>query len=294
MIGELLTPMPGSSRAFLGGAIAYANDEKVRQLGVAAGDARRPRRGQRGDRARDGARRAASGSASTIAVAVAGVAGPDGGTPEKPVGTVWLALACGTADRDEEADVAGRRAIRSARWSSWWALPHRSTSGDAHAAERARAAEQAQSDGARQAHVASASAAGSGSRARSRGTRGCWRADLARRATPASTSVGRADELPRDAEVPRLDARARRSPRCVDALDDGRLRGRPRLTFRTARLGAFPSLEKASVLWAGVEDPPALARSRAASRPRCSRRSATRPSARPFHPHVTLGEAARN
>ena len=94
MIGEMLTRVPGSSVAFKGGAIVYSNDEKVRQLGVepatlaahGAVSEATVREMAEGARARFGV---------DLAVSVSGVAGPDGGTPDKPVGTVWLALARG-------------------------------------------------------------------------------------------------------------------------------------------------------------------------------------------------------
>ena len=68
MIGELLTDVPGSSASFTGGAIAYANDEKIAPARRHAGDARRARRGQRGRRCARWPRARARGSASTLAV----------------------------------------------------------------------------------------------------------------------------------------------------------------------------------------------------------------------------------
>jgi len=91
MIGELLTRMPGSSRSFFGGAIVYTNEEKVRQLGVSQAtlDAH-------GAVSEETVREMAAGARhafkTDLAVSVSGIAGPDGGTPEKPVGTVWLGL----------------------------------------------------------------------------------------------------------------------------------------------------------------------------------------------------------
>ena len=122
MVGELLTRRPGSSRAFLGGAITYSNAEKVRQLGVredtltSHGAVSEPtvREMALGARARFGA---------DLAVAVSGVAGPDGGTPDKPVGTVWLALAGPGADAVTTKMLAwpgARDQIRTL--ASWWAL----------------------------------------------------------------------------------------------------------------------------------------------------------------------------
>jgi 2'-5' RNA ligase len=69
---------------------------------------------------------------------------------------------------------------------------------------------------------------------------------------------------------------------------DAALAGVTRFTFRTSRLGAFPSLEKASVVWAGIEDGGALAEvARRVEAATCGLGFASEP--RPFHPHVTIG-----
>lgn len=91
MLGQRLTAIPGSSDVVLGGVIAYHNDVKVRDLGVRAEDlaahgaVSEPvvRQMAAGVRARTGA---------DVGLAITGIAGPGGGTPEKPVGTVWLAV----------------------------------------------------------------------------------------------------------------------------------------------------------------------------------------------------------
>jgi len=120
MIGELITSLPGSSAAFLGGAITYSNAEKVRQLGVAQAtlDAH-------GAVSEETVREMAQGArerfGSELAVAVSGVAGPDGGTPEKPVGTVWLALASPTGISTKKLSWPGTRdQVRTL--AAWWAL----------------------------------------------------------------------------------------------------------------------------------------------------------------------------
>ena len=92
LIGELLTAVPGSSDYFRGGVIAYANEVKIAALGVqpetlAAHGAVSQ---QTVSEMALGARRLLG---CTYAVAVSGVAGPGGGSPEKPVGTVHVAVA---------------------------------------------------------------------------------------------------------------------------------------------------------------------------------------------------------
>ncbi|MEM9492713.1 MAG: nicotinamide-nucleotide amidohydrolase family protein, partial [Myxococcota bacterium] len=92
LIGGLLTEVPGSSAYFAGGAITYSNEEKVRQLGVAPATVQ-----EHGAVSEACVREMAQGArerfGTDYAVAVSGVAGPGGGSPDKPVGTVWLAAA---------------------------------------------------------------------------------------------------------------------------------------------------------------------------------------------------------
>ena len=91
-IAKALTDVPGASQWFTTGYVTYANDAKARELGVAAemlathGAVSEPVVAAMATAARERAR-------VDIAVAVSGIAGPDGGTPEKPVGTVWFAWA---------------------------------------------------------------------------------------------------------------------------------------------------------------------------------------------------------
>lgn len=91
-LGARMTALPGASRWFLGGVIAYANAVKSGLLGV-------PDSVIEGDgavsqaSAEAMARGARIATGATWGVAITGVAGPDGGTPDKPVGLVWIAIA---------------------------------------------------------------------------------------------------------------------------------------------------------------------------------------------------------
>jgi len=92
LIAKRVTDMPGSSAYFLEGAITYGNRAKTRVLDVPAELIE-----EKGAVSSAVAMAMAKGmrrrSGSDIALAVTGIAGPDGGTAEKPVGTVYLALA---------------------------------------------------------------------------------------------------------------------------------------------------------------------------------------------------------
>lgn len=91
MIGQMVTATPGSSRYFVGGVIAYSNELKRDLLGVAAKTL--AEHGAVSEATviemADGAR---ARTGATWAISVSGIAGPDGGTPDKPVGTVFVAL----------------------------------------------------------------------------------------------------------------------------------------------------------------------------------------------------------
>ena len=91
MLATRLTSVSGSSHAFLGGVVAYDNAVKVEQLGVDAALIDRT-----GAVSEEVARAMAAGVRALmhteIGVGITGVAGPEGGTPEKPVGLVWIAV----------------------------------------------------------------------------------------------------------------------------------------------------------------------------------------------------------
>jgi nicotinamide-nucleotide amidase len=90
LIASMLTRVPGSSEAFHAGFVTYANDIKASVLGVSAEDL--ARHGAVSEAVvRQMALGALERAAADYAIAVSGIAGPEGGTPDKPVGTVWLA-----------------------------------------------------------------------------------------------------------------------------------------------------------------------------------------------------------
>lgn len=89
-IASLLTQVPGSSAAFHAGFVTYHNDIKHSVLGVSEDSLQR--HGAVSEAVvREMALGALDRAEADYAIAVSGVAGPDGGTEEKPVGTVWLA-----------------------------------------------------------------------------------------------------------------------------------------------------------------------------------------------------------
>lgn len=94
LIAHEATNVPGSSGWFAGGVVAYANHVKQRVLGVPEAVLT-----THGAVSRETVLAMAQGARRLLgvqaALAVSGIAGPDGGTPEKPVGTVWMAWAWG-------------------------------------------------------------------------------------------------------------------------------------------------------------------------------------------------------
>jgi nicotinamide-nucleotide amidase len=112
MLGERITEIPGSSAAFLGGIIAYDNSIKTDLLDVdpsvfvtdgAVSEAA----------VKAMATAAIRRTGADIGISISGVAGPDGGTAEKPVGTVWVGFALGDrVDAQRVGFPGGRQEIR--------------------------------------------------------------------------------------------------------------------------------------------------------------------------------------
>jgi PncC family amidohydrolase len=92
LVAHLLTEVPGSSAYVRGGIVAYANDVKVAELGVPAAtlEAHGAVSAQVAVAMAEGARRRLR---ADLGVGVTGVAGPDGGSEDKPVGLVYVAVA---------------------------------------------------------------------------------------------------------------------------------------------------------------------------------------------------------
>jgi len=112
-VGFAITSVPGSSEVFKGGVISYSNEVKSNVLGVkeetlaSVGAVSAETAAQMAE----GARRLLK---SDIAVSLTGIAGPGGGSEEKPVGLVWFGLASKDGTRTEKAIFAGDRdSVRS-------------------------------------------------------------------------------------------------------------------------------------------------------------------------------------
>lgn len=111
-VGESITSIAGSSAWFDRGFITYSNDAKIEMLGVDSAIIN-----QHGAVSKETVLAMATGavmrSAAQIGVAISGIAGPDGGSPEKPVGTVWIAWAGKIGRRAQVFLFSGdRRAVR--------------------------------------------------------------------------------------------------------------------------------------------------------------------------------------
>jgi nicotinamide-nucleotide amidase len=94
-VANQITGIPGSSRYFEGSMVSYSNEVKMNVLGVSSEtlEAYGAVSEQTAREMAEGARRLLN---TTFAISTTGIAGPDGGTAEKPVGTVWIA--CATPD----------------------------------------------------------------------------------------------------------------------------------------------------------------------------------------------------
>jgi PncC family amidohydrolase len=114
LVAKRLTDPAGASAVFLGGVVAYANSVKEKVLGVRAETL-----AKYGAVSEETAREMASGARRVLdvdlALSITGIAGPAGGSPQKPVGTIWIGLADGTGTRAERFRFDGERSLVRAR-----------------------------------------------------------------------------------------------------------------------------------------------------------------------------------
>jgi len=102
LLGARITSIPGSSDVFIGGVLAYDNSAKIELLGVDKAEIET--HGAVSEQVATAmARGVRSRLSADIGISITGIAGPGGGTPEKPVGTVWIAF---------DGKVSGARGLR--------------------------------------------------------------------------------------------------------------------------------------------------------------------------------------
>ena len=101
LIAHRITNVSGSSAYFLGGIVSYSNEAKAQLLGVQRNTIE-THGAVSEETALEMARGARRVFGADMAVSVTGIAGPGGGTPEKPVGLVWIALSTDIAERAQQ------------------------------------------------------------------------------------------------------------------------------------------------------------------------------------------------
>ena len=110
MIAGVLTDIPGASKVFLGSAVTYSNEAKIDILGVDPDiiNDHGAVSSYCAEKMAEGAKRIFR---SEIALSVTGIAGPDGGSAEKPVGTVWFGISSNDATYTLKKQFSGERAL---------------------------------------------------------------------------------------------------------------------------------------------------------------------------------------
>jgi PncC family amidohydrolase len=125
LVGARLTEVPGASDAYVGGIVAYSDDVKRAQLAVRA-ETLREHGAVSAETAAEMATGARHALAADIAVAVTGVAGPGGGTPDKPVGLVYITVDSPDGSSTEKLQIGGdRQTIREQTTETALRLVHR-------------------------------------------------------------------------------------------------------------------------------------------------------------------------
>ena len=114
LIGHRLTNVPGSSRYFMGGVVAYDNGVKERILGVRR-EILAEHGAVSGETAQEMAQRARRLFNTDLALSVTGIAGPGGATPEKPIGLTHVHLSARDAEWGERHIWQGTREENKAR-----------------------------------------------------------------------------------------------------------------------------------------------------------------------------------
>jgi nicotinamide-nucleotide amidase len=107
-VGNRITTVPGASHWYTGGIIAYSNHLKNRLLGVKE-ETLRIHGAVSEQTALEMARGAIKTTGAHCSVSVTGIAGPEGGIEDKPVGTVWTALCCGEEEKAFKWHLGGNR-----------------------------------------------------------------------------------------------------------------------------------------------------------------------------------------
>ena len=112
-VAALITSVPGSSEYFKGGIVAYSNEVKTSLLHVSP-ETLEKHGAVSQETVIEMARGAMDALKTDCAIATSGIAGPGGGTPQKPVGTIWMAVACKgkIVTRQEEGDLGGSGNVR--------------------------------------------------------------------------------------------------------------------------------------------------------------------------------------
>jgi PncC family amidohydrolase len=108
LVGHRITNMPGSSAYFFGGVIAYSYEAKVKTLGV-SWDTLNDFGAVSSETVLEMARGAKKLMDADIAVSVSGIAGPGGGTADKPIGTTWVGLSSNDGEWSREFHFDGDR-----------------------------------------------------------------------------------------------------------------------------------------------------------------------------------------
>lgn len=122
-IAALITSVPGSSDYFNGGIVAYSNEAKMSLLQVSAETLEKY-----GAVSRETVTEMVKGAMESLktdcAVATSGIAGPGGGTPEKPIGTVWIAVAYKNeiAVMKQEGDLGRKGNVQKAIYNALFML----------------------------------------------------------------------------------------------------------------------------------------------------------------------------